>query len=209
MKNISQELQATIDIASESALAAHHGSVTVDHLLLALLDNTSAAEVLKACAANIDDLRKSITVYINGKPTIAGNDEVSIKFPLGYQWVIQRAARDKHSGGPEVTGADVLVQIFVEDDSHAVQCLRDQGVTQLDVMYYIANGVRKGAPSGLQVFAFDPQTEALMKQAQELVGPGKLITLETISGLINSFFVNPAVAWPGPRGQDFGYLGGS
>jgi ATP-dependent Clp protease ATP-binding subunit ClpA len=115
--------------------------------LLALLDNPSAAEVLRACSANIDDLRKSLTTFIkDNTPQVAGSDEVDTQPTLGFQRVIQRAIMHVQSTGngkKEVTGANVLVAIFGEKDSHAVYYLHQQGVTRLDVVNFIAHGIRK------------------------------------------------------------------
>jgi ATP-dependent Clp protease ATP-binding subunit ClpA len=122
----------------------------VEHLLLALLDNPSAAEVLRACSANIDDLRKSLTNFIkDNTPQVAGTDDVDTQPTLGFQRVIQRAIMHVQSTGngkKEVTGANVLVAIFGEKDSHAVYYLHQQGVTRLDVVNFIAHGIKKSDP---------------------------------------------------------------
>ncbi|HZX29331.1 MAG TPA: ATP-dependent Clp protease ATP-binding subunit ClpA, partial [Telluria sp.] len=119
----------------------------VEHLLLALLDNPSAAEVLRACAVNIDDLRKTLTNFISDNtPTVPGTGEVDTQPTLGFQRVIQRAimhVQSASNGKKEVTGANVLVAIFGEKDSHAVYYLHQQGVTRLDVVNFISHGVRK------------------------------------------------------------------
>jgi ATP-dependent Clp protease ATP-binding subunit ClpA len=122
----------------------------VEHLLLALLDNPSAAEVLRACSANIDDLRKSLANFIkDNTPQVAGTDDVDTQPTLGFQRVIQRAimhVQSTGSGKKEVTGANVLVAIFGEKDSHAVYYLHQQGVTRLDVVNFIAHGIKKNDP---------------------------------------------------------------
>ena len=116
----------------------------------ALLDNPSAAEVLKACSANIDDLRKSLANFIkDNTPQVAGTEDVDTQPTLGFQRVIQRAIMHVQSTGngkKEVTGANVLVAIFGEKDSHAVYYLHQQGVTRLDVVNFIAHGIKKGEP---------------------------------------------------------------
>ncbi|MGZ5133427.1 MAG: AAA family ATPase, partial [Caldimonas sp.] len=123
---------------------------TVEHLLMALLDNPSAAEVLRACSANLDDLRKSLLGFIKeNTPTVGGADEVDTQPTLGFQRVIQRAimhVQSTGSGKKEVTGANVLVAIFGEKDSHAVYYLHQQGVTRLDVVNFIAHGIKKTDP---------------------------------------------------------------
>ena len=144
---IAQELEVSLHMAFVEARQQRHEFITVEHLLLALLDNPSAAEVLRACAANIDDLRKSLTNFIkDNTPQVAGSDEVDTQPTLGFQRVIQRAIMHVQSTGngkKEVTGANVLVAIFGEKDSHAVYYLHQQGVTRLDVVNFIAHGIRK------------------------------------------------------------------
>ena len=147
---IAQELEVSLHMAFVEARQQRHEFITVEHLLLALLDNPSAAEVLRACAANIDDLRKSLTNFIkDNTPQVAGSDEVDTQPTLGFQRVIQRAimhVQSTGSGKKEVTGANVLVAIFGEKDSHAVYYLHQQGVTRLDVVNFIAHGIKKTDP---------------------------------------------------------------
>src|SRR5690242_12451322 len=147
---IAQELEVSLHMAFVEARQQRHEFITVEHLLMALLDNPSAAEVLRACAANIDDLRKSLSTFIKeNTPTVGGSDEVDTQPTLGFQRVIQRAimhVQSTGSGKKEVTGANVLVAIFGEKDSHAVYYLHQQGVTRLDVVNYIAHGIKKSDP---------------------------------------------------------------
>ncbi|KAB2876571.1 MAG: ATP-dependent Clp protease ATP-binding subunit ClpA [Ideonella sp.] len=147
---IAQELEVSLHMAFVEARQQRHEFITVEHLLLALLDNPSAAEVLRACAANIEDLRKSLTTFIKeNTPTVGGTEEVDTQPTLGFQRVIQRAimhVQSTGSGKKEVTGANVLVAIFGEKDSHAVYYLHQQGVTRLDVVNYIAHGIKKSDP---------------------------------------------------------------
>ncbi|MFD2376586.1 ATP-dependent Clp protease ATP-binding subunit ClpA [Ottowia pentelensis] len=147
---IAQELEVSLHMAFVEARQQRHEFITVEHLLLALLDNPSAAEVLRACSANIDDLRKSLAGFIkDNTPQVAGTDDVDTQPTLGFQRVIQRAIMHVQSTGngkKEVTGANVLVAIFGEKDSHAVYYLHQQGVTRLDVVNFIAHGIRKSDP---------------------------------------------------------------
>jgi ATP-dependent Clp protease ATP-binding subunit ClpA len=140
---IAQELEVSLHMAFVEARQQRHEFITVEHLLMALLDNPSAAEVLRACAANIEDLRKSLATFIKeNTPTVGGNEEVDTQPTLGFQRVIQRAimhVQSTGSGKKEVTGANVLVAIFGEKDSHAVYYLHQQGVTRLDVVNFIAS----------------------------------------------------------------------
>jgi ATP-dependent Clp protease ATP-binding subunit ClpA len=137
-------------MAFVEARQQRHEFITVEHLLMALLDNPSAAEVLRACAANIEDLRKSLSTFIReNTPTVGGTEEVDTQPTLGFQRVIQRAimhVQSTGSGKKEVTGANVLVAIFGEKDSHAVYYLHQQGVTRLDVVNFIAHGIKKSDP---------------------------------------------------------------
>src|SRR5690242_12658271 len=147
---IAQELEVSLHMAFVEARQQRHEFITVEHLLMALLDNPSAAEVLRACSANLDDLRKSLIGFIKeNTPTVGGADEVDTQPTLGFQRVIQRAimhVQSTGSGKKEVTGANVLVAIFGEKDSHAVYYLHQQGVTRLDVVNYIAHGIKKSDP---------------------------------------------------------------
>jgi ATP-dependent Clp protease ATP-binding subunit ClpA len=147
---IAQELEVSLHMAFVEARQQRHEFITVEHLLLALLDNPSAAEVLRACAANIEDLRKSLVSFIReNTPTVGGSEEVDTQPTLGFQRVIQRAIMHVQSTGggkKEVTGANVLVAIFGEKDSHAVYYLHQQGVTRLDVVNFIAHGIKKSDP---------------------------------------------------------------
>ncbi|MGM9512824.1 ATP-dependent Clp protease ATP-binding subunit ClpA [Roseateles sp. DB2] len=147
---IAQELEVSLHMAFVEARQQRHEFITVEHLLQALLDNPSAAEVLRACSANIDDLRKSLSQFIkDNTPTVGGTEEVDTQPTLGFQRVIQRAimhVQSTGSGKKEVTGANVLVAIFGEKDSHAVYYLHQQGVTRLDVVNYIAHGIKKSEP---------------------------------------------------------------
>lgn len=142
---ISQELEVSLHMAFVEARQKRHEFITVEHLLLAMLDNPSAAQVLRACAANIEELRKVLSDFVvQHTPVVSGTDEVDTQPTLGFQRVIQRAILHVQSSGKkEVTGANVLVAIFGEKDSHAVYFLHQQGVTRLDVVNYISHGISK------------------------------------------------------------------
>jgi ATP-dependent Clp protease ATP-binding subunit ClpA len=169
---IAQELEVSLHMAFVEARQSRHEFITVEHLLLALVDNPSAAEVLRACAVNIDDLRKTLTNFISDNtPTVSGTTEVDTQPTLGFQRVIQRAimhVQSASNGKKEVTGANVLVAIFGEKDSHAVYYLHQQGVTRLDVVNFISHGVRKdhtGEPQKAPEGAEDVQTESQQKES--------------------------------------------
>ena len=169
---IAQELEVSLHMAFVEARQARHEFITVEHLLLALVDNPSAAEVMRACAVNIEDLRKTLTNFIaDNTPTVPGASEVDTQPTLGFQRVIQRAimhVQSASNGKKEVTGANVLVAIFGEKDSHAVYYLHQQGVTRLDVVNFISHGVRKDqqadpakAPEGGE----EPSVEGQQKES--------------------------------------------
>ncbi len=142
---IAQELEVSLHMAFMDARQKRHELITVEHLLLAMIDNPTAAEVLRACGADTEKLRKDLLGYIDEHtPVVAGQDEVDTQPTLGFQRVIQRAILHVQSSGKkEVSGANVLVAIFGEKDSHAVFYLHQQGITRLDVVNYIAHGVSK------------------------------------------------------------------
>src|SRR5574342_511741 len=141
---IAQELEVSLHMAFMEARQKRHEFITVEHLLLALLDNPSASEVLRACAADIEDLRKQLADFVTEHTPILAGDDVDTQPTLGFQRVIQRAILHVQSSGKkEVTGANVLVAIFGEKDSHAVYFLQQQGIARLDVVNYISHGITK------------------------------------------------------------------
>ncbi|TJZ73103.1 ATP-dependent Clp protease ATP-binding subunit ClpA [Chitiniphilus eburneus] len=142
---IAQELEVSLHMAFMEARQKRHEYITVEHLLLALLDNPSAAEVLRACGANMEELRRSLGDFVTEHtPVVSGTGEVETQPTIGFQRVIQRAILHVQSSGKkEVTGANVLVAIFGEKDSHAVYFLHQQGITRLDVVNFISHGIAK------------------------------------------------------------------
>ena len=142
---IAQELEVSLHMAFMDARQKRHELITVEHLLLAMIDNPTAAEVLRACGAKLDTLRTELNQYIDEHtPIVNGTEEVDTQPTLGFQRVIQRAMLHVQSSGKkEVTGANVLVAIFGEKDSHAVFFLHQQGVTRLDIVNFISHGVSK------------------------------------------------------------------
>ncbi|MDR0577694.1 MAG: ATP-dependent Clp protease ATP-binding subunit ClpA [Candidatus Accumulibacter sp.] len=142
---IAQELEVSLHMAFVEARQKRHEFITVEHLLLALLDNPSAAETLRACGGNIEQLRGDVARFIEEHaPSIDGKDDIDTQPTLGFQRVIQRAILHVQSSGKkEVNGANVLVAIFGEKDSHAVYYLQKQGITRLDVVNFISHGIGK------------------------------------------------------------------
>ena len=170
---IAQELEVSLHMAFVEARQQRHEFITVEHLLLALLDNPSAAEVLRACVANVDELRKSLTGFIKeNTPVVPGNDEIDTQPTLGFQRVIQRAimhVQSTSNGKKEVTGANVLVAIFGEKDSHAVYYLHQQGITRLDVVNFISHGIAK-TPQPKEAGKEEPQEVGEEQNAQNQQG---------------------------------------
>jgi ATP-dependent Clp protease ATP-binding subunit ClpA len=168
---IAQELEVSLHMAFMDARQKRHELITVEHLLLAMIDNPTAAEVLRACGAKFDTLRTELTQYIEEHtPTVNGEEEVDTQPTLGFQRVIQRAMLHVQSSGKkEVTGANVLVAIYGEKDSHAVFFLHQQGITRLDVVNFISHGVAK-LPEGedkAEAGEQDTETEAAPNGALE------------------------------------------
>jgi ATP-dependent Clp protease ATP-binding subunit ClpA len=149
---IAQELEVSLHMAFITARQKRHEFITVEHLLLAMLDNPTAAKVLRACAVRADELRHSLDEFIVGHtPVVGGEGDVDTQPTLGFQRVIQRAILHVQSSGKkEVTGANVLVAIFGEKDSHAVYFLSQQGISRLDIVNYISHGISK-VPEGKPV----------------------------------------------------------
>ncbi|GMV30911.1 MAG: ATP-dependent Clp protease ATP-binding subunit ClpC [Rhodanobacteraceae bacterium] len=141
----SKDLELTIGQCYKDAREQRHEFMTVEHLLLALLENPSAAAVLRACGADIAKLGKELKAIIaETVPVLPPSDERDTQPTLGFQRVLQRAVYHVQSSGrKEVTGANVLVAIFGEKDSHAVYFLNQQEITRLDVVNYISHGIAK------------------------------------------------------------------
>jgi len=144
----SKDLEFSIGQCYKQAREARHEFMTVEHLLLALLENPSAVAVLRACAADMGRLATDLRGIISETvPVLAGDDARDTQPTLGFQRVLQRAVYHVQSSGKkEVTGANVLVAVFGEKDSHAVYFLNQQEVTRLDVVNYISHGIAKLGP---------------------------------------------------------------
>ena len=143
---LSRELEVTLNLAFKDARAKRHELMSVEHLLLSLLDNTAAITVLRSCGADIEKLRKELNDFLEATtPLIPKNENDRETQPtLGFQRVLQRAVfHVQSSGRKEVTGASVLVAIFTEQESHAVYLLKQQEINRIDVVNFIAHGTRK------------------------------------------------------------------
>lgn len=178
---IAQELEVSLHMAFVEARQKRHEFITVEHLLLALLDNPSAAEVLRACAVNIEELRRELTRFIaEHTPTVSGSEEIDTQPTLGFQRVIQRAILHVQSSGKkEVTGANVLVAIFGEKDSHAVFFLQRQGISRLDVVNFISHGVTRA-----------PQPPSQQPKSNEEQGEGEQGEAASPGGALENYTQN-------------------
>lgn len=158
---LSKDLEVTLNLAFKGARAKRHEFMTVEHLLLALLDNESAAEVLRACGADLSTLRRELLEFVDSTtPLIPEADaERETQPTLGFQRVLQRAVfHVQSSGKKEVTGANVLVAIFCEQESQAVYYLKQQSVARIDVVNYITHGISR-VSSGNNHGNVDPAPE--------------------------------------------------
>ena len=143
---LSKDLEITLNMAFKEARDKRHEYMTVEHLLLALLDNTAAANVLQACGADLYQLRKELNEFVDSTTPIIPetNVEGETQPTLGFQRVLQRAVfHVQSSGKKEVTGANVLVAIFSEQESHAVYLLKQQDINRIDIVNYIAHGISR------------------------------------------------------------------
>ncbi len=145
---LSKELEVTLNLAFKGARSKRHEFMTVEHLLLALIDNDAAADVLKACGADLSVLRQELVEFVDTTtPLIPEADgERETQPTLGFQRVLQRAVfHVQSSGKSEVTGANVLVAIFSEQESQAVYYLKQQSIARIDVVNFITHGITKVA----------------------------------------------------------------
>jgi len=152
---LSQELQTALDAAFMVARRQHHEMLTVEHLLMSLLDNPAVVEVLEAVGTDIPQLERELRTYIDTHvPVVPAGEEHEVQPTLGFQRVLQRAVYHVQSSGKkEVTAVNVLIAIFSEQESHAVYLLNEQEVSRLDVVNYVSHGVNKAGgetPEGAQ-----------------------------------------------------------
>ena len=154
---LNKELEATLNLAFKEAREQRHEFMTVEHLLLALLDNPSSSRVLRSCGAKIDELRKNLEKLVKENAVLLSEDDDRDTQPtLGFQRVLQRAVfHVQSSGKKEVSGANVLIAIFGERESRAVFLLNKQNITRLDVVNYISHGVTKN-PKELPEDSIEP-----------------------------------------------------
>ena len=204
---LSKDLEQTLNDAFRGARAKRHEFMTVEHLLLALLDNNDAIRVLKACGADIGGLRGDLVEFVDATTPLIPQDEEDrdTQPTLGFQRVLQRSVfHVQSSGKSEVTGANVLVAIFSEQESQAVFFLKTQSVARLDVVNYMTHGISKvssdgespepgqagneevGAPEGesnpLDSYATNLNLEAIAGHIDPLIG--RLAEVERVAQIL-------------------------
>jgi len=145
MSMLSQDLELSLNSAFQEARNRRHEYITVEHLLAALLDNNSAVRVIRACGGNVDELRRHLSEFLRDHvPVLPQGSDADTQPTVGFQRVIQRAVLHVQGAGKkEVTGANVLVAIFGEKESHAVYFLNRQNITRFDIVNYISHGISK------------------------------------------------------------------
>ncbi len=159
---LDKELEQTLNTAFKAARDKRHEFMTVEHLLLALIENPAALSVLKACSVNLDVLSKELEEFVNSTtPLIPVDDEErEVQPTLGFQRVLQRAVFHVQSSGKrEVTGANVLVAIFSEQESQTVYLLKRHGVARIDVVNFVAHGISKSGESSSQEAEQDEESD--------------------------------------------------
>jgi ATP-dependent Clp protease ATP-binding subunit ClpA len=188
---IAQDLEVSLHLAFVEARQKRHEYITVEHLLLAMLDNASAASVLRVCHANIEELRQAVTEFIDANtPVVPGDSDMDTQPTLGFQRVIQRAILHAQSANKkEISGANILAAMFGEKDSHAVHFLTQRNINRIDVVNYIVHGTGKdtqtsaapaqgepaaeqaaGEESALKHYTVDLNEQALMGLIDPLIG---------------------------------------
>ena len=187
---LNKELEDTLSIAFKSARTKRHEFMTVEHLLLALLDNSEASSVLHACGADLDKMRNLLSTFIEDTTPLLPEDipDIETQPTLGFQRVLQRAVfHVQSSGKSEVNGANVLVAIFSEQESQAVYVLGQQGIERIDVVNYISHGISKveendEAPASEGLLEGEPGTE---KDKSPLANYAVNLNEQALSGRID------------------------
>src|SRR5271170_961703 len=170
MPSLSRSLEQALHRAIKLASDRHHEYATLEHLLLALIDDPDAAQVLKACNVDGEVLRQALRKYVDEDETLVVEDGEDAKPTTGFQRVVQRAVLHvQNSGRDEVTGANVLVALFSERESHAVYFLQQQNMSRLDAVNYMSHGIAKrpGMSQAKPVRGSDEEEETTEKPAKQ------------------------------------------
>jgi ATP-dependent Clp protease ATP-binding subunit ClpA len=187
---LDKELEQTLNTAFKAARDKRHEFMTVEHLLLALIENSAASSVLKACGVNLETLSKELEEFVDSTTPLIPeeDDEREVQPTLGFQRVLQRAVFHVQSSGKrEVTGANVLVAIFSEQESQTVYLLKRHGVARIDVVNYVAHGISKTGEAASQDAdqedeAEDTTTTPLQKFATNLNEEAKAGKIDKLIG---------------------------
>jgi len=166
---LSTDLERTLNSAFKRARELRHEFITVEHLLLALMENDSAVDVLLSCGADMNSLSQKLTAFIDDNTPVLDEDEERETAPtLGFQRVLQRAVfHVQSSGKEEVIGANVLVAIFGEQESHAVYLLSEHDISRLDVLNYISHGISKSSDQE-EDYSADAETQTQNDSEREV-----------------------------------------
>ncbi|MBA2587398.1 MAG: ATP-dependent Clp protease ATP-binding subunit ClpA [Alphaproteobacteria bacterium] len=173
MPSLSRSLEQALHHAIKLASDRHHEYATLEHLLLSLIDDTDASQVMKACNVDMEALKKAVQKYIDEDlSTLVMDESEEAKPTTGFQRVVQRAVLHvQNSGRDEVTGANVLVALFTERESHAVYFLQEQNMNRLDAVSYISHGIAKrpgmSQPKQVKGSEEEEETEKPSKQGTE------------------------------------------
>jgi ATP-dependent Clp protease ATP-binding subunit ClpA len=169
MPTYSRSLEQSLNRALALANERHHKYATLEHLLLALVDDQDAAAVMRACNVDIDQLRMNMVTYVESELESLVTDGAEDSKPTaGFQRVFQRAViHVQSSGREEVTGANVLVAIFAEDESHAKYFLQEQEMTRYDAVNYMSHGIEKVRLPPLVKAAFDHLHQTVSKRLKD------------------------------------------
>ena len=180
---LSRDLEVTLNSAFKRARELRHEYMTVEHLLLGLLDNASAVQVLNACGADLSKLREELEQFVTQTtPALPEDSERDTQPTLGFQRVLQRAVfHVQSSGKQEVTGANVLVAIFSEQESQAVYFLKQQEIARIDVVNYISHGIAKSEEAGA-----DGEAESESQTNQAASGDERTSNLDGYCTNLNS-----------------------
>ncbi len=180
---LSRDLEVTLNSAFKRARELRHEYMTVEHLLLGLLDNASAVQVLNACGSDVSKLREELEQFVTQTtPALPEDSERDTQPTLGFQRVLQRAVfHVQSSGKQEVTGANVLVAIFSEQESQAVYFLKQQEIARIDVVNYISHGIAKSEEAGS-----DGETESESQTNQTASGEERTSNLDGYCTNLNS-----------------------
>ena len=181
---LSKDLEQTLNQAFKGARSKRHEFMTVEHLLLSLIDNSVAADVLRACGADLVQLGSELSAFVDSTTPLIPEreDERDTQPTLGFQRVLQRAVfHVQSSGKTEVSGANVLVAIFSEQESQAVYFLKQQSVARLDVVNYLTHGKSKVAGHG----EHNPEHNPQQSEEEQMAAEGEKDPLESFATNLN------------------------